>query len=350
MRRLSINVSSPAPRDVWSTLLQSDEHALAFQTPAWLDCICRVGHHTDASRFYEIEGRQMVLPMARAAHVPRAAAPQASLPFGWGTGGFVAAGPVGSGEVAAIWRDLARCAAPSTRIQPNPLVAATWATAAPPGLMEIPRVAHVLDLAGGFERVWTSSFEPDARRAVRKAERSSLVVECDRTGRLVPVFYSLYLRSIDRWADQQHEPQFLARWRGQRRDPIRKFQHVAHALGDLCRIWVAWYNGEPAAAIIVLAQGTSVSYWRGAMDKALAAPSRANYLLHHIAIEEACRTGYRYYHMGETGSSTSSLARFKSQFGATARPYADYRLERFPISKLDQQLRGLVKRLLKFKD
>jgi hypothetical protein len=98
-------------------------------------------------------------------------------------------------------------------------------------------------------------------------------------------------------------------------------------MGDDCRIWVAWHDERPAAAIIVLAHGVNVSYWRGAMDRDLAGPTRANFLLHSRAIEDACRGGRRYYHMGETDPG-SSLARFKAQFGAEAHPYLEYRLER----------------------
>ena len=85
------------------------------------------------------------------------------------------------------------------------------------------------------------------------------------------------------------------------------------------------------------------------MDKAIAGPTRANDLLHRLAIEDACRHGCRYYHMGESGAS-ASLARFKSGFGAEAHPYAEYYLERFPITALERSLKGIVKRLMGFKD
>ena len=66
---------------------------------------------------------------------------------------------------------------------------------------------------------------------------------------LIPVLHALFERSLDRWAQQQHEPRALARWRGLHRDSIRKFELMARNLGDACRIWVAWRGGQPAAAI-----------------------------------------------------------------------------------------------------
>ena len=349
MRIVPWHVTSPAPRKVWQEVLTADAQALVFQTPAWLDCICALGGYEDASRLYETpEGRRLVLPMVRRKSLPEALTSQASLPLGWGSGGLVAPGPIEAEDVAAVFADLAGRAALRTSLRPNPLDAQVWAAARPPGVIAVPRLAHVLDLDGGFERVWAKSFASETRTAVRKAERSRLVVQCDTSGKLVPVFYDLFRLSIDRWAHQQHEPRPLAHWRGQRRDPLCKFQLVAQALGAACRLWVAWHDGRPAAAILVL-QGANASYTRGVMDKELAGPSQANVLLHRLAIEEACRAGCRYYHMGESGSS-ASLAQFKRRFGANAYRYNEYRLERLPITSVDAHLRGLVKRFIGFKD
>jgi lipid II:glycine glycyltransferase (peptidoglycan interpeptide bridge formation enzyme) len=206
----------------------------------------------------------------------------------------------------------------------------------------------VLDLTGGFDEVWRSRFTGEARTAVRKAERAGLDVDCDTTGALVPVFYRLFRLSLDRWASRQHEPRRLARRRGRNRDPLEKFELLARRLGDACRLWVASAGGEPAAAILVF-QGANASYTRGAMDPRLAGPTRANYLLHRLAIEDACTAGCRRYHMGETGSS-AGLAQFKTRFGARAHPYAEYSFERLPVTSVDRGVRRVAKAALRFRD
>ncbi|MGH2909670.1 MAG: hypothetical protein ACRDK8_10280, partial [Solirubrobacteraceae bacterium] len=81
----------------------------------------------------------------------------------------------------------------------------------------------------------------------------------------------------------------------------------------------------------------------------LAGPTRANYLLHSLAIEEACAAGCRHYHMGETGES-ESLAQFKTRFGARPHRYAQYHLERVPVTAADRRLRAVVKRTIRFRD
>jgi hypothetical protein len=309
-----------------------------------------MGGYKDASRFYEFSGgRQLIMPMVRRTGRPAFLAGESSLPSAWGIGGLLAAGPIQPEEIATVFADLARRPGLWISVRPNPRAGATWAMARPVGVSATPRLAHVLDLEGGFEQVWSKRFNSLTRRNIRKAERSGLVVECDTSGRLVPIFYDLFQKSLDRWADQQHEPHLLAHWRGQQRDPLRKFQLMAKLLGEACQIWVAWLDQQPAAAILVLQDGRNAHYTRGAMDKSLAGPTRANDLLHRLAIETACQAGCRFYHMGETGAS-ESLAQFKSRFGAAAYPYAEYYSERLPISRLDQGLRHIIKRFIGFKD
>jgi hypothetical protein len=96
-------------------------------------------------------------------------------------------------------------------------------------------------------------------------------------------------------------------------------------------------------------QGRNVSITRSAMDKALAAPTNAGYLLEWLAIENACAAGCRRYHLGESGTSRS-LAHHKEGFGARAMPYAEYRIERFPLTRADALARTAVKRVLRFRD
>jgi hypothetical protein len=342
-------VISPAPRAAWEEILAASQEALAFQTPAWMDCLCEAGGYRDVSALYDMgDNRRLILPMAQRAF-PGGLTTEASLPFGWGTGGFIAADPILPVDVARFWSRAAGAAAMRLSVRPNPREGAVWSGSAPASLIVVPRTAHVLSLEGGFDEVWAHRFEGTARTAVRKAEKSSLVVEHDDAGRLLPVFYDLYQQSIDRWATQQHEPRWLAHWRGEQRDPLRKFQSVARHLGPAFQVWVAWHNGEAAAAIIVLRQGRTASYWRGAMHKELAGPTRANYLLHRQAMEAACADGCTLYHLGETGSNPA-LAQFKTRFGAEPHAYAEYHRERVPITRMSTAARQVVKRLLRFRD
>jgi hypothetical protein len=342
-------VSTPAPRAVWNDLLVADPAAQMFQSPEWFDTVLAVQGGTDASLHYELPGgRHLVLPLV--GRLPGPLRTEASLPHGWGPCGVLAgAGGVTSSDVSTVFADLTSRGLLRISLRPPGRDDAAYEASLPAAIARTSHRDQSLDLAGGFEEVWTSRFTGKARRAVRKAEGSALVVERDDTGRLIPEFYALYQASLIRWAAQQHEPLALARLRASRRDPLKKFTAVAERLGSALRVYVARRDGKPAAAIVVLTYGRTATYWRGAMDKDLAGPSRANDLLHRLAIEDACERGCLTYEMGDSGASTS-LARFKESLGAVSRDYHGYRLERLPLSAWDAAARGAVKRVLRFRD
>lgn len=344
-------VVSPAPRQVWEDMARGDPHAVVTQTPTWLDCVCHDGTFRDASRLYEFSaGRKVILPMARRSWLPQPLTTEASWPFDWGAGGAISSGgTLRIDEAAAILDDLARRPALRVSVRLNAPVPPVWIGLSQPGFTTTDHTTHVLDLTGGFDHVWQHRFRSTVRRNVRKAEKSSVEVDVDRSGRFIPVFCDLYEQSIIRWARQQHEPLRVARWRAGHANPPRKFTTVARAFQAACAVWVASISGEPVAALIVLRHGEHAKYWRGAMDKETASPVRANDLLHKLAIEDACATGCRSYYMGESRPG-SSLARFKEGFGATPHCAPTYRRERLPLTAADTYIRGWVKRALGVQD
>jgi len=335
----------PGARPAWSAALAEDAGAVVSQTPAWMDALVACTGMEDVTRAYEAaDGRLLALPLARR----RALRFEASAPAGWGTGGLVGA-RIGAEDVAAVLADLLRRPALRTSVRPDPAGAEAWSVAAPSSAGTTPLMAQSLALGVPFDDVWSNHFTSRVRGHCRRAERADLDVEQDATGRLIGVFDRLYRLSVDRWAAQQHEPVRLARWRAARRDPSRKFALVARHLGAACRVWVAWRQGEPAAAIVVLRHGAQATYWRGAMDRELIGKTGANQLLHRLAIEDACRTGALAYHLGDSAPG-SPLAEFKRGFGATERHYRAYRFERLPLTAVEDSARGAVKRVLRFRD
>jgi Acetyltransferase (GNAT) domain len=343
-------VTSPVPRAVWEAALRSDGHAVVSQSLAWRDAVLADGRYQDVSLLYEFpSGRQVVLPMARHRRRPPLATVTASWPGGWGVGGPISlGGRVSPAEAGAVLADVARRGTLAAEIQFRHEADEAWLRETGRFRAER-RGCHILDLDGGFGRVWQHRFRGTARTAVRKAERSGLDVEVDRSGRLLPVFNELYEKSIQRWAAMQHEPLWLSRWRTIQATPPRMLEVVAGRFGTDCGIWVAWSRGVPVAAIIVLKSGGYAKYWRGAMDKELATGARANDLLHRLAIEDACEEGYRWYDMGYSRPG-SRLASFKEKLGATLYFCHTLRAERLPMHAAGQFSRDLAKRVMGFRD
>jgi lipid II:glycine glycyltransferase (peptidoglycan interpeptide bridge formation enzyme) len=162
------------------------------------------------------------------------------------------------------------------------------------------------------------------------------------------VHYDLYLGAIERWSERQREPLALATWRARRRDPLEKLRAMAAHLGkDFCH-FVAYHEGRAVASSILLT-GPTAHDTRAAMDREAAGAVRANDLLQSHSIRHAVELGCSRYHLGESGASTS-LAAYKERWGAVGLHYAEYRIERLPVTRLDTAARGAVKRLIGFKD
>lgn len=332
-----VNIISPAPRDVWEQVLRSDPLALETQSPAWADAMRMAAGLEDVSRLYETaDGRRLILPLLRRSFVGGALAFETSNP----PGGLLAPGGVCAEEIAAVFDNLAQRRVLSQRVYATPLLASAWEAAAPAHATAIPHQAHMLDLEGGWEQVWSKRFHGSKRTAARRAERLGVSGECGTSGQLVPEFYQLLEQAIARWARRQHEPHWLALRRQKHQEPRKKFEAIGRLLGERCRVWLARVEGRPAAAIVVM-QGVNAYYYRGAMDEELA-QYRASDLPHRLAIEDACKAGCRYYYMGESGWS-ASLAQFKERFGAQAYPHAEYRLERLPLSRTERVIKQVIR-------
>jgi hypothetical protein len=340
-RNDAVDVVSPAPRDQWRKVLSADSGALLSHTPEWLDTICAIEGVRDSSRLYVWpSGHSLILPMVGKG-VGDFVAVEESLPRGWGFGGLVGASTDTPDKVAAVYSDLVARRILRQRVCPNPLQGQAWLQATVPGPDRIHCRAHAVDLEGGTSAVW-KRFSENARRGIRKAEKQQLEVECDTTGRLLDAFEYLWLMSTQRWAAQQRDPVWLVRWFGRRFHPQKRWRQTAERLPGRIAIWIARHRGEPVAGIIIL-RGPNDHYTRGAMNKELAAPTRANFLLHWLAIQDACQRGARWYQMGESGKADNPVSRFKENFGARAFEYPTLRLDRLPGARLYRTARAASK-------
>ena len=149
------NVVSPAPRAIWQAVFDRDVEAVPSQSPQWTDALCRSTHRRDRSRLYTFDdGVQMVLPLVGYRRVPAAADLAGSMPWGWGIGGLVTTSPVTAEHVRAVVEDLTTHA-PYVRlnIRPNPRNVDAWRAAMSVGAHTVARMAHAIDLHGGFDAV-----------------------------------------------------------------------------------------------------------------------------------------------------------------------------------------------------
>ena len=342
-----IQVITPAPREEWRAALAGDAVALPEHAPEWIDALCADGKYTDASRYYVFDdGRTFVLPLVARRGLLGLGGWLQCFPPSWGIGGLVGA-DADADVLRAVLADLRGTRSQRIGLRPDPTRWAQWSEAVDDSTLTIPRRAHVIDLTGGAEHAF-SQFSKSARRGTRVAEKSGVRVEIDRSGALLEEYYQLYLMSIDRWAERQHEPRALARFRARRRDPLSKLRAMSDHLGKSFVVALAYVDDRPAFGSITLL-GQTAHDTRAAMDRDLVDKTYAGELVLWRMIELACELGCAAYHLGESGQS-ASLAQFKEKFGARPFDYAELRLERLPWTPTDQRLRSLVKKVLRFRD
>ena len=339
------SVVSPVPVSIWTKVLAGDPEAVVDQTPKWTSALTNGGRWHDCSRLYEFDdGRRFVLPLVR--RVETKLAPQSGFAPSWGIGGLVGAG-LDASVVSKVCQDLASFGSLSVHVRPNPTQAKLWEEAGPRFGSAISRRAHVLALDGARDELF-AGLSASTRRRVRKAERGSLEIGSYVGGDQLDTYYDeLYLPSLERWGEAQNEPAFLARLRGQRRDPRSKLKALAKGLGESFVLTLALVDGRPAAGNIVLV-GPNAHYTRGAMNEVGASSGASHAAMWH-AIAAAKERDASWFHMGESGTNPG-LASFKERFGAVAHDYCEYRFERFPFLAIDTAMRSGVKRVLRFKD
>ncbi len=84
---------------------------------------------------------------------------------------------------------------------------------------------------------------------------------------------------------------------------------------------------------------------RAEQCKELAGPTRANFLLYWLAIQDARQRGARWYRMGLSGVGGDQVTCFKENFGARDHAFPELRLQRLAITHVKAIARATAKRL-----
>jgi CelD/BcsL family acetyltransferase involved in cellulose biosynthesis len=166
---------------------------------------------------------------------------------------------------------------------------------------------HVLQLHPDPDAMFRS-FKPEVRKAIRRAERSGVIVaRAAEEEDLTRTFYGLQAATRRRLGvPVQPRRYFSALWRGV----------VEPGLGFLL---VARMSGRPVAAAVFLAWRGTVVVKYGASD-ARAWGVRPNNAVYWHAIRWACENGYSRLDFGKTDAEDEGLRIFKRRWGATEVP------------------------------
>jgi hypothetical protein len=170
---------------------------------------------------------------------------------------------------------------------------------------------HVLDLSSGFSLESITTFPPNQRRKVRRAQYEGIVAQRERGKRSLDDFHRMYLEGARRWGIEHAEPREV-------------FDGLEACLGDKFSLWIARLQRKAVAGAIVLShcntayllyEVSSVSHWG----------LRPNNLLYAAAIDSACREGLQFFDFLPS-DRLSGVEAFKESFGAVKLKYNVYRI------------------------
>jgi hypothetical protein len=175
-----MQVTTPAPREAWRSVIADDSEALPEHAPEWVDALCRAGPYVDASRLYAFsDGRRFVLPLVRRTGVTGVGGTLMSYPASWGMGGVIGRG-ADQDIIQAVLADLRATRSQRISIRPNPRrFSESWSSAADSVIL-VKRRGHVIDLTGGADVVMRR-MHSSARQGVKVARRSGVRIEVDRS-------------------------------------------------------------------------------------------------------------------------------------------------------------------------
>jgi hypothetical protein len=336
-----LGVMSPAPRDAWIEVWEASAEATIFHRPEWLEACCKTGNLEDVSRLYEtLDGGRIVFPLVRSRASGQAWRGTWSMPVGWGLGGAFGSRRVLAADVGLMLEDLLTDSARLV-ISPGPVTAHAWVGA--PAQARVRHDAHVVDVRQGFDALWSKVFSSDTRNKVRKAQKRGVEVQWGPGTELLEVHWRIYLRWVAQQAKERGIPVPVAVALAKHREPLVRYEAIAHHLGDRCQVAVARVDGEPAASVIALLDGVHAHYWRASSDLDLVRRRYANHLLLAHTLERAAGQGCHYVHLGESGGKRS-LMQFKEHFGARPVSYDELRFGRVAVIRAvracDHLIRG----------
>ena len=160
---------------------------------------------------------------------------------------------------------------------------------------------HELDLSPGADALFRGFHKDSTQRRIRKAEREGLQVEEGRSDSVRDQFYQLLL--------------LTRRRHGLPPQPRAWFGNLIDCLGESLTIRVASKDGQPAAAILTLRFGETVTYKYGCSDPQYSNLG-ATQLLFWRTIQESCSKGMKRFDLGRSDSDNPGLVTFKDRWGA----------------------------------
>jgi len=320
---MNIEYTENVSEQKWDKIVRNSENGYFFHTPAWAKILEETYGYRIATRLYEIEGDEILIPMMEGKKYGFSY--YHSMPLGYG--GIFSASDLSSEILKKILKDIVggrhllfELSLPpffSFSIQEDLTIRqvnSEW------------NYTHVLSLENGFDYLWKNKFNRKNRNAIRKAEKSGVEVLKGYSLEDFRKYYKLYVEESSKKWEYKKPPH-----------PLKLYENMCKFGLPHVRLRLAIKDDKVIAGLINFYYGKNVFYWGSTFLEEYGIYRPTNLLLKD-SIEEACNEGYKYYNFGASGN-LEGVRRFKESFGA----------ERVELKKyiLWSRLGKFVKRILR---
>jgi hypothetical protein len=184
---------------------------------------------------------------------------------------------------------------------------------------------HLVDLTGGFDRLWSDSIEKQRKKRTRRAENSGITVRRMNSHNDLRMYYDIYSRRLTGWGERTTYP-------------LKLFEDLLERGGETVRLYVAEHDGKIVGGHFNFYSKNMVTAWNGVTTP------ESNHLqpgtkLYIECFKSACSEGFEVYNLG--GSlGKQSLIDFKESLGGVRYTYDQYR-RRSALGKLAAVIKGV---------
>lgn len=174
------------------------------------------------------------------------------------------------------------------------------------GYKQTERFTHVLQSNGDIDALW-QAYNKRVRGAVRKAQKSGVVVTDTDSEDDLSIFYKMYLNTVKRLGGTP-KPRTLMKLLLQR---------------GVAKLAIAKYQNTIIAGLLYLYFNRTVTLWCEASDPAHLQYRPNNAIFHHI-ITWACKVGYEWIDFGASPPENTGLIAHKEQYRAKRTNFCSY--------------------------
>ncbi|MFH1754482.1 MAG: GNAT family N-acetyltransferase [Candidatus Latescibacterota bacterium] len=168
------------------------------------------------------------------------------------------------------------------------------------------KLTHLIDLQGGFDRIWSDAFDKSKRKQAKRAERKGVrVIESTSLGE-AGRFYDIYASRIRAYGGKIHYPQKL-------------FIELVKHFGDSVKLFLSYHENQLLGGQLCFYYKDMVIAWYGSTTME-SRDLQASTGLYAHCIRHACDNGYKWFNLG--GSiGKDSLMDYKMSFGGVPHEY-----------------------------